>query len=105
SDRGLCGGFNANVIKGAQKWVTAHSASYETVQMGFVGRKGHDFFKTRKVNLGQYWAELGGKVTFAKAKKLADDLIEKYTSGEVDEVKIIYNEFKNAVTQKVVVEN
>src|SRR6185312_14819619 len=44
SDRGLCGGFNANVIKGAQKWVAAHSASYETVQLGFVGRKGYDFF-------------------------------------------------------------
>lgn len=105
SDRGLCGGFNANIIKGTQKWLAAHSAEYASVQLGFVGRKGNDFFKTRDVNKGPYWSELGGKVSFAKAKKLADALIEQYTSGEVDEVKIIYNEFKNAVTQKVVVEN
>jgi F-type H+-transporting ATPase subunit gamma len=105
SDRGLCGGFNANVIKGAQKWVAANGAQYESVQFGFVGRKAYDFFKIRKVNMGPYWQDLGGKVSFAKAKKLADALVELYTSGEVDEVKIVFNEFKNAVTQKVVVEN
>jgi F-type H+-transporting ATPase subunit gamma len=105
SDRGLCGGFNGNVIKGAQKWIAAEGAQYETVQLGFVGKKANDFFKNRKVNMGPYWSELGGKVTFAKAKKLADALIELYTAGQFDEVKIIYNEFKNAVTQTVVVED
>jgi F-type H+-transporting ATPase subunit gamma len=105
SDRGLCGGFNSNVIKGTQKWIAANGGQYESVTLGFVGRKAHDFFKLRKLNMGPYWSELGGKVSFAKAKKLADALIDQYTSGEVDEVKIIYNEFKNAVTQVVVVED
>ena len=105
SDRGLCGGFNGNVIKGAQKWVAANGSQYESIHLGFVGRKAHDIFKNRKVNLGPYWSELAGKVTFAKSKKLADALIGLYTSGEFDEVRIIYNEFKNAVTQTVVVED
>src|SRR6185312_15080297 len=39
SDRGLCGGFNSNVIKGAQKWIAANGAQYESIQLGFVGRK------------------------------------------------------------------
>lgn len=104
SDRGLCGGFNTNVIKGAQRWVAANSADYESVTLGFVGRKAYDYFKTRKINKGPYWQELGGKVSFDKAKKLAAALVELYTNGEFDEVKFVFNEFKNAVTQKVVVE-
>ncbi len=101
SDRGLCGGFNANIIKGTQRWLNANSEKYESVELSFLGRKGNEFFKNKKVKHGTYFAELGGKVSFAKAKKLADTLVEKYLSGEVDEVRIIYNEFKNAVTQKV----
>lgn len=105
SDRGLCGGFNSNVIKGAQRWVQANRDVYESVEYAFVGRKGYEFFRGRKVTIAEYFAELGGKVSFAKAKKLSESLIETYTSGRFDEVKIIFNEFKNAVTQKVVVED
>lgn len=105
SDRGLCGGFNSNVIKGAQKWLSENSAQYGEVQLSFVGRKAYEFFKVRSVKQGPYYQEAGGKVTFAKAKKVAHSLVELYRSGEVDEIKFIYNEFKNAVTQKVVVED
>jgi F-type H+-transporting ATPase subunit gamma len=105
SDRGLCGAFNGSVIKGAQKWVAANKAAYESIQLGFVGRKGHDFFKTKIAELGPYYPEVGGKVSFAKARQLGDALVELYTSGRYDEVKVIFNEFKNAVTQKVVVES
>ncbi|MCM2277983.1 MAG: ATP synthase F1 subunit gamma [Oligoflexia bacterium] len=105
SDRGLCGAFNGNVIKTAQRWMNENGANYETVQLAFVGRKAYDFYKNKKVNLGPYYAELGGKVDFTKAKKLADGVIELFVSGQVDEVKFIYNEFKNAVTQRVQVED
>jgi len=105
SDRGLCGAFNGNIIKTAQRWVAANKSNYDHIELSFVGRRGYDFFKTKSVNLGHYDPELGGKVTFAKAKKLAEVLQEKYLSGQFDEVKVIYNEFKNAVTQKVNVED
>ncbi len=105
SDRGLCGGFNSYVIKGAQRWMAANQANYESIHMSFVGRKGNEFFKSRKVNLCNYYAELGGKVTFAKGKKLADSLVESYLSGKFDEIKVVFNEFVNAVTQKTVVED
>jgi F-type H+-transporting ATPase subunit gamma len=93
------------VIKNAQRWIKANGANYERVDLGFVGRKGHEFYKTKKFNLGPYYAELGGKVTFQKARKLSDNLIELFLSGKYDEIKFIYNEFKNAATQVVRVED
>jgi F-type H+-transporting ATPase subunit gamma len=104
SDRGLCGGFNTNVIKAAQKWVAANKSNYQSIHLGFVGKRGYDFFKNKDFQKGPYFAEAGGKVTFDKAKQLASDLLARYTAGEYDEVKFVFNEFKNAVTQIVVVE-
>jgi F-type H+-transporting ATPase subunit gamma len=104
SDRGLCGGFNSNINKGAQRWIAAHKAEYGEIQLAFVGRKGHDFFKVRQSSLGPYFAEVTGKMTFAKARHLSDALVELFVSGQYDEIKFVYNEFKNAVTQVVQVE-
>ncbi len=101
SDRGLCGGFNSNVIRGTQRWVKKHRERGE-VHLAFVGRKGYEFFRGRKdFAMDQYFPEAGGKVTFAKARKLADGLIGKFVDGQFHEVHVIYNEFKNAVSQIV----
>lgn len=105
SDRGLCGGFNGNVIKAANRWMRENASKYDSVTMGFVGRKSYDFFKTKKVTVGLYEPDLGGKVSFAKAKRLTGLLMDKFMAGEITEVKFIYNEFKNAVTQRVMVED
>ncbi len=104
SDRGLCGGFNSNIIKTAQRWLRDNESNFGEVKLGFVGRKGFDFFKTRRTNNGPYFSEVGGKVTFQKAQKLASQVMELYNSGTVDEVQFVYNEFKNAISQKVIVE-
>lgn len=105
SDRGLCGGFNGNNIKTAQRWIKENEGRYSEIQLAFVGRKGHDFFRGKGNKIVAHYADLSGKVVFAKAKKLADSLLELYTSGEVDEVKFVYSEFKSAISQKVVVED
>jgi F-type H+-transporting ATPase subunit gamma len=104
SDRGLCGGFNANIIKTAQRWLASNASKYEKVTLSFAGKRGYDFFKTKKVNVGTNYSDFGGKITFHKARGLADALIESYLSGETEEVFFIYNEFKNAISQQVVVE-
>jgi F-type H+-transporting ATPase subunit gamma len=104
SDRGLCGGFNSNIIKAAQQWLAADAKRRDQVELCFVGKRGNDFFKSRKFPLGQYFVELGGKVTFAKARTLSEALIARYLRGDVAEVKVIYNEFKNAALQQVRVE-
>src|SRR4051794_39701198 len=57
SDRGLCGGFNANIIKTAQRWLAKNASSYEKVTLSFCGKRGYDFFKTKKVNVGTNYSE------------------------------------------------
>jgi F-type H+-transporting ATPase subunit gamma len=104
SDRGLCGGFNSNVIKAVQRWLLANGADCESVTLSFLGRRGYEFFRTKGLNVGKYYAELGGKVTFEKANRLTQDLVASYQDGTYDEIKVVYNEFKNAISQKVQVE-
>src|SRR6185295_1761724 len=104
SDRGLCGGFNSNIIKAAQRWLATNSSKYEKVTLCFCGKRGYDFFKTKKVNVGTNYSEFGGKINFSKAASLAAALTQAYLDGESDEVFFIYNEFKNAVSQFVQVE-
>src|SRR4051812_19847215 len=63
SDRGLCGGFNANIIKTTQRWLSANASKYEKITLNFVGKRGFDYFKTKKVNVGPNYSEFGGKIT------------------------------------------
>ncbi len=105
SDRGLCGGFNSNVIKACQRWIQQNSQNVESIELAFVGRKGNEFFKTKKVKAGTFYSDITGKVTFLHAKKLANSLIDRFLKEEVNEIKFIYNEFQNAVTQRVTVEH
>ena len=80
-------------------------ADCDAIDLGFVGNKGFEYFRVNKYRAAIRATDLGGKVTFLKARKLADLLIEYYLSGKADEVKIIYNEFKNAVSQRVLIED
>jgi len=104
SDRGLCGGFNSNIVRGTQRWL-AQNRDRGELHLAFVGRKAYEYFRNRKdFGMDQYFPEAGGKATFSKARKLTDALVAKFLDGSFQEVHVIYNEFKNAVSQRVVVE-
>lgn len=106
SDRGLCAGFNAIPIKTAMRFVASEGKNYASVTLSFLGKRGYDFFRSRKqYQLGDYFEEFGGKVTFKKATDLSKQIVEGFQNDQFDEVKIIYNEFKNAVLQVPVVED
>lgn len=102
SDRGLCGAFNSNIIRRAQVWAGQQKENIN-VQWAFVGRKAFDFFSRRGFKSQQY-LEFGRKVDFTQAKKLSQWVIDHYLEDQFDEVFFIYNEFKNAISQKVIVE-
>ena len=104
SDRGLCGGYNSGVIKRFQRWMKSEAPAGAEVHACFVGRRGHDYFKTRGVRVAKF-NEFGGKVTFTKAKALSDWMIEEFLAGKYDQVKVVFSEFKNAITQEIVVED
>lgn len=105
SDRGLCGGFNANIIRFTSRWMKENAKKYERIDMSFLGKRGHDFFKTKKVNIAHNIGEVGGKASFQRARKATDGICKAFLNGEYNEVKIIFNEFKNAASQRVVIEN
>jgi F-type H+-transporting ATPase subunit gamma len=106
SDRGLCAGFNAVAIKTALRWMKENSKDYASVTLSFLGKRGYDFFRSRKqYTTGEYFEQYGGKVTFKKAGDLSKHIVAGFSEGQYDEVKIIYNEFKNAVLQIPVVED
>ncbi len=103
SDRGLCGAFNGNVIKTAQRFLRAESGNYETADLAFIGKKGYEFFRSRKP--GKYYQGFFAKLDFKKSQGLAEELIALYLSGKYDEIKVVYNEFKSVLSQRVSLEN
>jgi len=102
ADRGLCGGFNTNLIRAAQNYLDEHRD--RDVSMLVVGRKGRDYFIRRPVKIIGEHINIFGRLDFSQAQPIAQRIIELYTKEEVDAVDFIYNEFKSIMTQRVMVE-
>jgi len=100
-DKGLCGSFNTNVIKAAGAFVTQTS---QPCELGLVGRKGRDFFARRGFAVAFEETGIFQRLKFGDAQRIAAAAIEAFTSGEVDRVMLVYNEFKSVMTQKLVVD-
>jgi F-type H+-transporting ATPase subunit gamma len=99
SDRGLCGGFNSNVIKFLAKLIAEREAEGSEISITTAGRRGQDFFRRRRAGKleGNYPQQ--GWVTYAQATVIAKAVSARFISGEVDEVFVVYNEFVSAMTQ------
>ncbi len=97
SNRGLCGAFNASVIK---KTLELVQTSYQgkQVQLYTLGKKGNDVLK-KSDKVVAHNNEIFDKLSFASAAALAEELMELYTSGKYDQIVLVYNSFKNAATQ------
>jgi len=104
ADKGLCGAFNANLIKAAQVFIRENPG--KQIEFLTVGRKGRDFFRRRAEVTGEYIGLTGkGRVEFAEALEVADDIIKRFTeTQEIDKVFLIFAEFKTVLTQRIVSE-
>ena len=102
ADRGLCGSFNTNVVKSAGTFVKEHAD--REVALGLVGRRGRDFFARRGFDVRYEQINLFATLKFEDAQRIARAAIDAFTSGEVDSVYLVYNEFKSVLNQRVVVE-
>jgi F-type H+-transporting ATPase subunit gamma len=102
SDKGLCGGFNANIIRTASRFAGERPGS--DLAFTFIGRKARDFFKRRQVRIKSEYIGVFQKLSYAVAQQIARELIEAFTRGEADQIFIVYNEFKTVIAQRVVVE-
>ena len=101
SNRGLCGAFNTNIIKQTKAIIEANTT--KQVDVFAIGKKGNDILsKTSSVIDNQ--SGVYDNLTFDNVSKIADLLTEKFISGDYDKIEVIYNQFKNAATQIVQVE-
>jgi F-type H+-transporting ATPase subunit gamma len=101
SDRGLCGGFNSNIVRRAQRFVTEEGEKYEAMQFATIGRKGRDFSRKRGFVTRKDYVGFFTRLRFAQAREVADDLIAEFTSGRIDGAFLLYNQFKSAISQQI----
>ncbi|MBI2026995.1 MAG: ATP synthase F1 subunit gamma [Deltaproteobacteria bacterium] len=104
SDRGLCGSFNAGIIRQTMLFLKENESTFDQVELGFVGRRGYEFFKKRHWKIFSYYENILDQLSYDSASTITQDILENYKMAELDAVFFIYNEFKSAIAQKVVVE-
>lgn len=108
SDKGLCGGFNSNLLKTANRLINEqYSAQREAgnLSMIFVGKKGYDFFKKdTKINHNLAYVNAMTGLTFEKSQAISEVLTNEFISGKYDVIELVYAKFINAATQNFMIE-
>ncbi len=99
SNRGLCGGFNSNVIKEAAR-IAKNKYAGKDVSMLTFGKKGNDIL-SKKHSIYKFESDLFDDLTFENTTPFAEDLMEQFANGNFDQIDLVYNRFKNAATQIV----
>ncbi len=104
SDRGLCGALNSSVVRMAQRFIIDHEEQFEKILISTIGKKGFEGLARFGLTVTKRYEPQGKIYDFALAKAIAEEMCEKFLLHEFDAVYLIYNEFKSAITQQVVVE-
>lgn len=98
SDRGLCGSFNTALIKNAERFMRGREGSPTSLYL--VGKRGMEFYKRRSIPVIKGRPAGSGRPSHSAASEIAGELIDLYLKGELDEVYVLFSEFKSALTQK-----
>ncbi|HET8646311.1 MAG TPA: ATP synthase F1 subunit gamma [Vicinamibacteria bacterium] len=104
ADKGLCGGFNANILRQAVRFLEEHERQGHQVSLELVGRKGRDFFRRRRWPVRAEHVGVFSPLQYSFAQGLARSLMEAFAADQVDQIHLLYNEFKSVIQQRVVVE-
>jgi F-type H+-transporting ATPase subunit gamma len=104
SDRGLCGGFNSNIIREVQDFIAKRQAAGTECEFSFLGRKGRDFFRKRGLKI--HWEETDylKKISYAFAIGLANEFVAAYHEQKIDALYVAYNQFVSVSLHKPVIE-
>jgi len=99
ADRGLCGGFNSNLIKATERFLREKTRDGKEVALITVGRKARDFFR-KKANIINQYVDVFGKVDMTLAVSISGEVIAPFIKEQYDELYLIYNQFVNVSVQK-----
>jgi len=103
SDRGLCGGYNANLIRAAEAFIRREGAGKE-INLVLVGRKGVDHFRRRRATIADRYINILATPAEELAAAVAEKAVERFVNGETDAVYIVYSRFRSALLQVPTVE-
>jgi F-type H+-transporting ATPase subunit gamma len=104
SDRGLAGAFNTGISKAAYRYYTELKAQGKELTVATIGRKGGDYFRRRGVPIAHTLGHVYEKLSYEKAREIGEMIIRDYAEENLDAIYLCYNEFKSAISQKIVLE-
>jgi len=107
SDRGLCGGYNSNLIKLAKQVIKdkyANIAAKGNAEMLPLGKKGYEHFTKNKFKVIDHYWNIFSELNYEHVASVAKFAMDAFEKGEVDAIELVYSEFKNAATHKFTVE-
>jgi len=99
SDRGLAGGYNANILRKVTQTIRENHKSNDEYVLFVIGRKGRDYFRRRNMTIVEEVIGLPDAPAFADIKSVANSAVSMFSEGAYDELYLYYNEFINAITQ------
>ena len=99
SDRGLCGGFNTNIIKATERFINEKQGEGKEVVLVPVGRKGRDYFR-KKAKIANERVDVFKKFDMSLAVEISNDIIPSFIKEEYDELYLVYNEYRNVSVQR-----
>jgi len=104
SNRGLCGGFNANIIKQTTALIREDFAG-KNVSILSIGKKSSEYFKNNNYNVVSVHDEIYGDLNYESISNISESIMQDYLDLKYDKVILVYNQFKNAATQNVMRED
>jgi F-type H+-transporting ATPase subunit gamma len=104
SNRGLCGGFNSNLLRKTDPFLKDLRAQGATVRIVSIGKKARDYFNARKTAVAETILPWADKLTFNETLDLTAKTVERFLSGEIDAYYLVYNKFISAMTQQTTME-
>jgi F-type H+-transporting ATPase subunit gamma len=101
SDRGLCGSFNSNIIRKLDTYLVTDARAYDRVTLSFLGRRGRDHLRKRGYSVSKSFIGIGEKNFPLISKEISTELTKEFIKGESDEVILIFNYFRSAISQVI----
>jgi F-type H+-transporting ATPase subunit gamma len=100
ADRGLCGGFNANISKAAERFIRRQTDGFAAYELMVIGRKGKEYLRSRMGDkIGKVHEGITGSITYQTAALIGQEVVEGYLEGQYDAVYLVYNAFQSAISQ------
>ncbi len=101
SNRGLCGGFNSNIVRAGERYILENEDTFEEIHVSTIGRKAKEHFTRKGRDLDATYEGIWDNLNYEAASEIATDLAEQFGKSEFDAVYLVYNEFKSAIAQTV----